>query len=202
MHNQAHRDLISAVRAVAFRCRASAARFEHVAIAAGIIAGMIGLTWFAAGVASRGPDDDIIQEPPNGNLIASSQVVVIYSPKTFLEIADDQSLSAAFASHEALQPFLQARNLEKAWYAISSRARQYNGKELMLTVHCRPFEVPTKMAEFRAVLDTLAGRPPSHEFADFSTAKVRIIPERMANSEPGAVIGEALELAEQLEAVR
>ena len=39
-------------------------------------------------------------------------------------------------------------------------------------------------------------------FADFSTAKVSIIPERLLNAEPTAVIGELMESAEQQEGIR
>ena len=117
-------------------------------------------------------------------------------------MADDPSVSAAFDSHEALQRFLQRRGLEKAWYAISTRAHQFNGKELILTSYGRPFEMPLKTPEFRAVIETLTGRAAPHDFADFTAAKVRIIPERLANSQPPAVIGELLESSEQREGSR
>ena len=59
---------------------------------------------------------------------------------------------------------LQRRGLEKAWYAISTRAHQFNGKELILTSYGRPFEMSLKLPEFLAVMDTLAGRQLPHDF--------------------------------------
>jgi hypothetical protein len=201
MNRQAHGGLFSPSPIGISRSPSAATRSENVVIAAGIIAGAIGLTWFATNVASHAHNDDI-QEPPNANLIASAEITRIVIPEAFLQMARDPSASASFCSHDAVQIFLQKRRLEKAWYAMRSHARLFNGKELMTTSYCRPFDVPSKTPEFRAVLETLAGHPPRHPLGDFSTARVSIIPERLVNAEPSAVAGDLLESLDRQEGNR
>ncbi len=169
-------------------------QFNNLAIVVGIILGIIGLSWLAADVSHPENNDNYARaEPPGGGTIVDVKVTDVCVPRAYLDLCEDPSLLAALESHEAAQAYLRERGLTKSWYAFTSILLQANGGEEVTTNYTRPFAAPFKLPEFRAILDTLAGNTPQDFQGDFSEARIRILPERLAASEPSAISAELVE---------
>ncbi len=172
----------------------SAWRRDLASMATVMIAGVIGLTWFSFRVTS--PDRAISAEDRLERIgIDHIEVLSIFVPKAFIELTAHPSEVATLESHDDITKYLHQRGLEKAWYALNCRVFQSDGKVLEAASYCRPHDLPWKRPEFLAVLDVIQGNATSHQVADYSHANLVIIPDELANGEPGPAIAELLRLA-------
>jgi hypothetical protein len=169
------------------------ARSEMVAMAAVVVIGTMGIIWLSFKVSR--PDHNPANEPGRGaSDLTHSEVDRIFVPKALEELARSPTNLAALDTDDSIQRWLQQHGLEKAWYAITFRQFQKNGEHKWLTTHCRPYENPTKVLEFRYVLEALSGDPPTTPLVDYSTAEIVVIPPEIAAKEPAGAIAELMEM--------
>ncbi len=165
-------------------------RREMAMMAAAIIAGGIGLSWLTIRVThpSRGAQPGKTDE----NLLIRSEVIAIFASPALVEWARGLSDPGALESDDEIKGGLQRGGLEKAWYAIHYREFESDGNRPVMTIYTRPFETSAKAFEFRAVVATIRGHPPSYPSVDYSEATIRPIPEDLAEAEPGEAIAELM----------
>lgn len=173
-------------------------RREMAVMAAVFIAGAIGLTWLSFHVTD--PERAVAEEDRRRVSLVRSEAIAIFIPSAFDDLAKNRSEVASLQSHEDVKACLRRRGLEKAWYAIIYRVLQSDGKLVLMPVYCRPSEPTWKPWEFRAVLDTSQGRTVRYTIVDFTKAKVSIMAEELANTEPGVAITELIRRWEGLPA--
>ncbi len=70
-----------------------------------------------------------------------------------------------------------------------------NGRAQAMTTYCHPGVSSAKALEFRSVLETLAGKPPTTPLVDYSTAEITIIPEVIAAKEPSEAMVDLMLIA-------
>ena len=163
-----------------------------MAIAVGLVLGIVGLYWLAIDV-SRPQRHNADQEPPGAGVIVHDRITHIIVPSAYPELAKAPSFVAALESHEALQHYFRQRGLTKSWYALKSVKQQANGAEVATIYYTQPFETRSKLPEFRAVMERLAGKTPENYQADFSGSTIDTLPDKFAAREPDAVIADLVE---------
>jgi hypothetical protein len=157
-----------------------------------LLAGMIAFIELAGFLARREPGSGP-PAPPGSGIAYHVQVETIYLHPTFVALAKLPARSAAIRSHDALRAYLKSCGSEAAWYAITTRSFAASGITT-LTSYSRPYSSPGSFAQFVDVLAASAGKPPSCPEADYSTARVVVIPDDLARRQPREVIAELLEL--------
>ncbi len=111
------------------------------------------------------------------------EVSTIYLPPEFVALCKLPPGAAEIQSHDGLRVYLEDRGMEVAWYAITTQSFG-PGAATTLTSFCRPFDSPDRFEQFLDVLATAAGDPPSYPGTDYSTARIVVMPDEIARSEP------------------
>jgi hypothetical protein len=131
-------------------------------------------------------------EPPGSGIVVRSEVVAIWMPRALRELAMQDGGPAAAVAPLALEAYLERKGWKPAWYALSYRAHQVNGKFAETTQIRRLSEAPDHVDELEAVMATAAGKPPRFEDRDFLHARVEIIPEMLQGVDPREAIDRLL----------
>ncbi len=185
--NDRHRD----DRRASDAARGWRSRAELLVTALTIVLGFVGLIWFSANVVRPQPHPS--DEPRRGERdLVHSEAERIFVPAALRDLAKDSTVFAALESHASIQRCLRERGLERVWYAVTYRQLQANDLVETMTTHSRPAVSSANVQEFRSVLETLAGKPPSTPMVDYSTAEITIIPEAIAAKEPGDAMAELM----------
>jgi hypothetical protein len=134
---------------------------------------------------------DSSNRPGEGSIVRS-EVLRLWSPGTLISLADRQARSPVVRDHGGLRRFLEAQNEEGLWYALTMRGHQVNGDFADITFIRRPYEEHQHFPEFLAVLAAVAGNPPDHSIAGFSTATIQVLSEEISGRGPHEFIRERL----------
>jgi hypothetical protein len=178
---------------------AAGRRLERLAVSWGG-ALLIGIAIALAAIVSTrlaphaaGPDRELEpDEPPGGGIVVSSELLHLWLPETLTDLAREQARSRVVRDHEALKRLLELRGRRDAWYGLTARQHQVNGRFAEITVIRRPYHDPQYYPELLAVLASLAGDPSGDSVSDFSTASIHIIPPEWRGRDPRDAIAELL----------
>jgi hypothetical protein len=119
-------------------------------------------------------------------------VLHLWLPETLIELASRQAQSPVVRDPGEMRRYLELREQECLWFALTTRGHQVNGEFVDMTVIRRPYQEPHLFPELRAMLAKAAGNPPRDPTAELSTASVHIMTEESWKREPREVIGELL----------
>ena len=159
-------------------------RWLEVAALVGVtVGGIYGLGRFARHVASPKAERNI-------SIINPSEVVSLWLHPALYELATGPD-AAAVRSYGAFRRYAEEHALERVWYVFTVRAIESDGKAVVIHTIRKPYELgAASFSEVLDVLATVAGHPPSRAITDFSTAAVRIIPDRLLGVEPRKALDE------------
>jgi hypothetical protein len=123
-------------------------------------------------------------------IIVRRECVRIWLHPALYELAgrlSDQELR----SQDAFARNTEQPGLTNAWYVITIRLIQADGKDAVVSSIHHPFQTgPAFSSEFPDVLATAAGRPPRTGPVDYSAAEVGVVPERLLSLDPRAAFDE------------
>ena len=125
------------------------------------------------------------------NVLVHSEVMAIFIPPELEALAKEPADQFSFKSHEDVRRWLQGRGLETMWYAILYHCFESDGHDRIMPVCSRPFEMSSKVLEFREVLATIRRSPPN-PLVDYETATIRPIPEDLSLAEPAEAVVELI----------
>jgi hypothetical protein len=157
--------------------------FWTVGTALAMIAPVIGLMWAGPPKAVPTPEG-----PPGSGIVVRSEVIAIWMPRVLRDLAMQNNGPPVALAPEALEAYLARKGWRPAWYALSYRAHQVNGKFAETTQIRRLSEASDHIDELDAVMATAAGKPPRFEGGDFSHARVEVIPESLQAVDPREAI--------------
>jgi hypothetical protein len=147
-----------------------------------LVATAIGLTQFDA-VAPRPSAEREFSDPPCSGVIVRSEVTNLWLPEILVEPAGDDFPALIARTHQELKKVLERRGQENLWYAITVRGHQANHGAADISFIRYPYREPENLQELMDVQATVAGSPPRHQSADYSAAKVHIMPAGMSQRE-------------------
>jgi hypothetical protein len=127
-------------------------------------------------------------EPPGSGVNSKTEVVVIWMPRSLLDLARDQTGSSMHRSPEDLQTYLEQHGWRTAWYALTYRAHQVDGRSAEITQIRLLTEAAEHLDEFQAVMAAAARRPTRLEGWDHSRANVVVIPDAFQCVDPREAI--------------
>jgi hypothetical protein len=156
-----------------------------------LAAAVIGLSHL--GIHATRPDPGTEADDHSGRgTVVRNELLRLWLPETLSDLARRRSRCRILNNHEELKRFLQGREQEELWYALTWRSYQVNGGFADITIIRHPYREPQCFPEFLAVMATSAGNPPSGPDLDFSTAAVSIIPEGSRGRDAREVVVELL----------
>jgi hypothetical protein len=164
---------------------------DKVLILAVIFAAAIALTRLDSRVIRPGRAVEAEDQPGSG-IIVRAEVVHLWLPKTLLDEAQLQPISAVARSHREARSLPEPLWRQKLWYALTVRGHQQNGRHADVTYFIHPYRDPEHFSDFLKALATAAGHPPIDSTSDFSKAEVHIIPGELSEREPSEVVKELL----------
>ena len=142
---------------------------------------------------AAGPDRELDpDEPPGGGIVVRSELIHVWLPETLAELAQGPARSQVVRDHGALKRLLELRGRQDAWYGLTFRQHQVNGRFAEITMIRRPYHDPRYDPELLAVLASLAGEPLRDSVLDFSTASIHIIPPGWRDRDPRDAVAELL----------
>ncbi len=159
-----------------------------------IVGAVIGLCHFASHVTRQAPENG----PLGGSdafMVARTEVLHLWLPKTLIELAKSQAQSRCFGTHEELQRFLELRHEQDVWCAMTIRIYQINGTFGDVTYIRRPYYDRHYFQEFLAILATAAGSPPyypDYPTSSFLIASVHVITEEFLGRQPREAMADLL----------
>jgi hypothetical protein len=156
-----------------------------------IVVGVLGLTRFASEV-SRPPPAPVSTQGSESVILVHSEVMAIFIPPELEALAREPADQFSFKSHEDVRRWLKGRGLETMWYAILYYCFESDGHDRIMAVYSRPFEMSSKVLEFREVLATIRRSPPPNPLVDYETATIRPIPEDLSLAEPAEAVVELI----------
>jgi hypothetical protein len=156
-----------------------------------ILVGVMGLTWLASEV-SRPPRAASSGGGTESVVPVHSEVMAIFIPPELEALAKEPADPFSLKSHEDVRRFLKRRGLETMWYAVLYHGFESNGNDTVMPVYSRPFEMPSKVIEFRDVLATIRRDPPRNPLIDYTAATIRPIPENLSLTEPAEAVLELI----------
>jgi hypothetical protein len=142
----------------------------------------IGLTRFGA-VVPRPSGAPEFSDPSGSGVIVRSEVIHLWLPETLVDPTRREFPALVARTHQELKKTLELRGQENLWYAITVRGHQVNHGVLDISFIRYPYREPDKLQELMDVLAAVAGSPPRHPSADYSSAIVHIIPAGMSQRE-------------------
>jgi hypothetical protein len=176
--------------------RSSISRPEIITMVVIAILGIGGLS--ALTVSVTRPE----QESPYAGITVRHECVSLWLHPALHDLARRLAESAELQSREAFVRNAEQPGLKNAWYIITLRLVQANGKSAILPRIQRPYEyLPAFSTEFPDVLATAAGRPPHSADVDYSRAEVGIVPARLLSLDPREAL-EELRMLERLPTAR
>jgi hypothetical protein len=122
-------------------------------------------------------------DTPGSGLIVRSEVVHLWLPETLADLARTETRAIEARTHQELKKALERRGLEKLWYAITVRGHQVNHERSDISFIRYPYRQPESLQELLDILAIVVGSPPREPSADYSAAKVSIIPAGMSRRE-------------------
>jgi hypothetical protein len=162
------------------------------AILLAVIAGTaIGLAWLDSRVIR--PAQGL--EPHDGTssgVTVRSEVLHLWLPESLSELGKLEPSSSVGQQHQQLRTSLERRARESAWYALTIRGYQANGRMADITFIRHPYRDSQILQEFVDVLATAAGNPPLHSALKYSGAKVHTLSSEQSAREPREVVEELL----------
>ena len=169
----------------------SAARVlaQRFGVAVVVIAGILGLSRVGFQTARPAPEN-LPDGPPGSGIVTRNEVTTIWLPQGLFDLARRKTEPAVFASHGELRTHLDRAGLGTAWYAMTTRGYQLNGRAAEITFISWPGESPERFEEFQDVMAGVAGRPPDHPGVDFSSAKVVVFSDSLLKADPREVVTE------------
>jgi hypothetical protein len=188
------------------RLPGTCARLPRRSLVSGAFKAAVNLFWMVAGAlvlfapvvalmwarAHTNAPTQVRIEPPGSGIVVRSEVIAIWMPRALRDLAMERSGLAVAIAPEALEADLARKGWRPAWYALSYRAHQVNGKFAEITQIRRLSGVPDHLDELEAVMAMAAGKPPRFGDRDFSHASVEIIPETLQGVDPRAAIDRLL----------
>jgi hypothetical protein len=148
--------------------------FWWLGAASAIIGSVVGLMWAGPHAEAPAPEG-----PPGPGIVLGTEVTAIWLPRGLLQLARQQGGPPEFRSPEELQTVLGRSECTAAWYALTYRQYQVDGQFGEMTQARLLREAADHLVELKAVMATAAGRPPRFEGADFSHARVEVIPDTL-----------------------
>jgi hypothetical protein len=137
-------------------------------------------------------------KPLDSGTIVRSECVSIWLHPALDDLAARLSESRELQSQEAMVRNAERPSLKNAWYIITLRSVQANGKFAVISIIRHPYgDLPQFTSDFPEVLATAAGTPPRTGGVDYSVALVGVIPDRLLSLDPR----DALEELRSLERV-
>jgi hypothetical protein len=153
--------------------------------------GILGLARFASQVGTRNPRLAFDDRPDSG-IFLRSEVLDIWLPQTFVELASHQARTGELRTHDELQRFLEVRGQGGLWYAVTIRGYQAEGRHEDLTEIRWPQQGARDFPEFLAILSALAEDQPTDPANQYSTASFHVLPQALIEREPREVMAELL----------
>jgi hypothetical protein len=153
------------------------------------VVGAAGLTLFASHLANttgggghvKGADDEV-----GGGIIVRSAVLYIWLDPALKGLAVHSLETGALESPEAYRRYADRHELalRHAWYALTIRSTQRNGKVVVTDLIREPYSMePDRFPEFLDVMGIALGSTRQPTTFDFTAGKVREIPERFAQGD-------------------
>jgi hypothetical protein len=127
-------------------------------------------------------------ELPGSGVNSRTEVTAIWIPRSLLDLARDQAGSSVHSSPEELQTYLEQQGWRTAWYALTYRAHQVDGRFAEITQIRLLTEAAEHLDEFQAVMTAAARRPTRLEGWDRSRANVVVIPDAFQCVDPREAI--------------
>ena len=153
--------------------------------------GALGLAFFSVHVTTPNPQ-------PNGGIKMPYEVVSLWLHPALYDLANRPSESAAIQSQDAFQEYAERRGIRQAWYIVTLREFQANGKAVVTSSICRPYDMmPAYFFEFADIMAAASGHPPHYPNVDYSTAFVGVIPDRFLRTDPHQTLDELRKLEQQ-----
>ncbi len=162
---------------------------QRFGVALVVIAGILGLSRVDF-QSTRPAPEHLPDGSPGSGIVARVEVTAIWLPQGLFDLAQRKTGAAVFASHEELQTHLDRLGLGTAWYAITSRGHQLNGRAEEITFIRWPGESPEQFEQYEEVMAMAAGRPPDHAGLDDSHANVTVFSDSLLKANPREVVGE------------
>ena len=154
-----------------------------------VAGGAMRLTHFASAVSKM--DQNVADGNQAGSgIIVDFEVLHIWLPPTFLELANRQSPSGVLLAHEDLQRFLEVRCQEKLWYAMTTRGHLANGEIVDLPLVRQPYNEPSSFPLFQKILAAAAQNPFDDPTDEFSSASIHVLTDELVKCEIRDVMAE------------
>jgi hypothetical protein len=174
---------------------ASGSRVSRPEIIAMVVTAILGIGGLSALTVSVTKPE---QDSPYAGITVRRECVSLWLHPALHDLASRLAQSAELQSREAFVRNAEQPGLKDAWYIITLRLVQANGKSAIVSVIQRPYEsLPAFSSEFPDVLATAAGRPPHSALVDYSRAEVGIVPARLLSLDPREAF-EELRMLERL----
>jgi hypothetical protein len=114
---------------------------------------------------------------PGGGIIVDAQVLDIWLPQPWVDVATQESSSLSAQGQQGLRRFLERPQAPGLFYALTVRGRLANGGASTLTYLRDKHLAAGDFHELLDVLNTVAGRPPDYPGGlDYSTATLHVLP--------------------------
>ena len=155
-------------------------------------AGVMGLAGLSFHVA-RHAHELAPADQPGAGIIVRTEVLRLWLPLELTDLSKRQSQPLVVRTHEELQRLLERQDRRRLWYALTFRARLFNGAVVDLTFIRRPYDDARHFPEFLDILATATGYPPRGPDSDYSKASVSIIAQEPSTCEPREVMAELLQ---------
>jgi hypothetical protein len=134
------------------------------------------------------PEATAMEEPPGSGIVLRTEITAVWIPRALRDQTRRKVGLLANPSPDALQTCVRRNEWGDAWYALTYRGHQVDGRFAEIT-QIRPLrEAVDHLEELRAVMATASGKSHFSQGADFSNARVEVIPDTLQAADPRAAI--------------
>ena len=151
-------------------------RGSNIFMASLMAAATMGLTRFAGHLSTH--DQSVAdRNQPGAGIIVGSEVLDIWLPPVFIELANDEELSDLLRTHDDLRRFLELRDQKSVRYALTVRGHLANGTFVDMRFVRQPYDKPSLFPEFLETLAMAPGRQSGEPGVDVAGPSVHVWPQ-------------------------
>lgn len=161
--------------------------FPFVQFVAGMLAGTVGLFWFADAVQHRASKSAGRIERTT---FIKSAVHTILAPQDLIDFAKRHP---SIEDHEELVLLLKAEGIKGYWYAVVAMDLLSTGEVYRNASYVLPGSMEHKFPSTKAILERLSGTPGSYDTHIYEKAKIVVLARENARKHPGALIEDLIE---------
>jgi hypothetical protein len=134
------------------------------------------------------PEATAMEGTPGSGIVLRTEITAVWIPRDLCDQTRRKVGVLANRSPKALQTCVGRNEWGDAWYALTYRGHQVDGRFAEIT-QIRPLrEAVDHLEELQAVTATASGKSLPFRGADFSNARVEVIPETLQAADPREAI--------------